>query len=99
MYRQLGHAIYGDRKMAGQLVDLADGRRGHLRHRLIRAFEAAWPAHGGPALREFQPQDLVKRNRGKVFAPVATAQQIQAEAIAYVVKRKRTLWGLDASTC
>ena len=82
MYRQLGKAIYGERKLASKLVDLAYGRRGHRRYAMLKDFAAAHP-EAAPALRDFVPQDLVKRNRTKVFPPAPAAMQAQAEAVMY----------------
>jgi hypothetical protein len=84
LYRQLGRAIYGDRKAATKLVDLAYGRRGHRRHAMLREFERAHPHDADRLLREFVPQDLVKRNRARVFPPAPPALQAQAEAILCV---------------
>jgi len=83
LYRQLGCAMHGDRKMASKLLDLAYGRRGQRRHALLREFEDAVGHRAASALlAEFTPQDGVKRTRPVLYPPVPPAFLRQAELVA-----------------
>jgi len=83
LYRQLGRAMHGDRKMAAKLLDLTYGRRGQRRHAFLREFEdAVGPRAASALLAEFTPQDGVKRTRPVLYPPVPPAFLRQAELVA-----------------